>query len=288
MSVFRCQRCARRKTVGLIEEVTGEHRNVVRTMKVTVCELRNDADGLEQDWQALVAHVKSQKSDLVLLPEMPFHPWVARTNKVVGDIWQKAVIAHDRWLPRFSELSAAIVIGSRPVIDNGKRHNEGFIWQTESGYDSSHIKYYLPDEEGFWEASWYQRGKRDFNVVRCRGVNIGFLICTELWFFEHARQYSQQDIHLLVCPRVTPQSSVDKWIAGGRAAAVVSGAFCLSSNLSGPNTKSIAFGGAGWVIEPEEGTVLGVTSQNFPFVTVDIELQQAERAKRTYPRYVLD
>ena len=94
--------------------------------------------------------------------------------------------------------------GSRPVIQNGKRLNEGFIWQSDSGYKPSHAKYYLPDEKGFWEASWYERGKRDFTVAQCRGINVGFLICTELWFFEHAREYSEQDIHLLVCPRVTP------------------------------------------------------------------------------------
>jgi N-carbamoylputrescine amidase len=143
-------------------------------------------------------------------------------------------------------------------------------------------------EKGFWEASCYERGKRDFTAVRCKGTKVGFLICTELWFFEHAREYLKQGIHLLVCPRVTPKSSVDKWVAGGRAAAVVSGAFCLSSNLSGPNLESIAFGGAGWVIEPEEGHVLGVTSQNKPFLTVEIDLEHAEKAKRTYPRYVSD
>ena len=257
-------------------------------MKVTACELRNDADGLEHDWQALVAHVKSEKSGLVLLPEMPFHSWIAGTNKVDPATWQQAVMAHDRWMLRLSELAPAMVAGSRPVIQNGKRHNEGFIWQPESGYKSSHIKYYLPDEEGFWEASWYERGKRDFIVVQSRGINIGFLICTELWFFEHAREYSRQGIHLLVCPRVTPKRSVDKWIAGGRAAAVVSGAFCLSSNLNGPNTESIAFGGAGWVIEPEEGSVLGVTSQSKPFLTLDIDLEKAAKAKHTYPRYVTE
>jgi hypothetical protein len=37
-----------------------DHRQVrnnklAKTMKVTECELRNDADGLEQDWKALVA-----------------------------------------------------------------------------------------------------------------------------------------------------------------------------------------------------------------------------------------
>jgi hypothetical protein len=58
-------------------DIKSSNRNMMRTIKVTVCELRNDADGLEQDWKALVEHVKSEKSDRVLLPEMAFHQWVA-------------------------------------------------------------------------------------------------------------------------------------------------------------------------------------------------------------------
>jgi N-carbamoylputrescine amidase len=64
-------------------------------MKVTVCELRNDAVGLEQDWPALVGHVRSEKSELVLLPEMAFHPWLAGTNQINPELWQEAVRAHD-------------------------------------------------------------------------------------------------------------------------------------------------------------------------------------------------
>ena len=41
-------------------------------LKATVCEFRDDPPGLAEDWQGLVAHVKNQGSDLVLLPEMPF------------------------------------------------------------------------------------------------------------------------------------------------------------------------------------------------------------------------
>lgn len=257
-------------------------------MKVTVIELRNDPDGLENDWQSLVNHVKSEKSDLVLLPEMPFHRWVAGTNKVDPAIWQEAVMAHDQWIARLTDLTPAIVAGSRPVIRDGKRLNEGFIWESDAGYKPSHVKYYLPDEKGFWEASWYERGNRNFTAVECRGIRLGFLICTDLWFFEHAREYLKQGIHLLVCPRVTPMSSVDKWIAAGRAAAVVSGAFCLSSNLYGPNIEGIEFGGTGWIIEPEEGSVLDLTSREEPFLTLEIDLETAEKAKHTYPRYVLD
>jgi len=62
----------------------------------------------------------------------------------------------------------------------------------------------------------------------------------------------------------------------------------LSSNFSGPNIEGSEFGGTGWVIEPEEGGVLGVTSADRPFMTVEIDLAVAHRAKTTYPRYVVE
>ncbi|GAK58238.1 amidohydrolase-like protein [Candidatus Vecturithrix granuli] len=257
-------------------------------MKVTVCELRNDLDGLKEDWQALVSHVQANASEFVLLPEMPFFPWLARTREVDPARWEESMNVHEAWIARLTELAPASIAATRPVLKHGKRLNEAFVWQKATGYAGVHTKYYLPDEAGFWEASWYERGAGDFAITTINNVQAGFLICTELWFNKHAREYVTQGIHLLLCPRVTPQSSIDKWIAGGRTAAVVSGAFCLSSNLVGTVTNGVDFGGAGWIIEPEEGTVLGVTSQQQPFLTLDIDLRVADAAKHTYPRYVRD
>ena len=219
---------------------------------------------------------------------MPFYPWVAGTDRVDPAIWSASVAAHDRWMARLAELAPAVVIGTRPIVQQYKRFNEGFIWDSASGYRAAHLKYYLPDENAFWEASWYDRGNGEFLVVDVNGVRVGFLICTELWFNVHAREYARQGIQLLVCPRATPASSVDKWVVGGRAAAVVSGAFCLSSNRGGVSEDGMAWGGSGWIVEPEEGDLLGVTTQERPFLTLDIDLAVADAAKLTYPRYVLD
>ena len=71
-----------------------------------------------------------------------------------------------------------------------------------------------------------------------------------------------------------------------KAAAIVSGAFCLSSNYNGPNTGKEDFGGTGWIIEPERGDVLGTTSLARNFLTLDIDMLDAENAKKSYPRYV--
>lgn len=257
-------------------------------MKVTVCELRNDVDALKEDWQALISHVQENASEFVLLPEIPFFPWLARTRDVDPSRWEESVNAHEAWIGCLAELGSSGAAATRPILKNGKRLNEAFIWQQGTGCTGVHEKYYLPDEPGFWEASWYERGAGDFALTTINNVWAGFLICTELWFNKHAREYARQGIHLLLCPRATPKSTVDKWIAGGRTAAVVSGAFCLSSNLGGTTAAGAEYGGAGWIIEPEEGAVLGVTSQQQPFLTLDIDLRVAETAKKTYPRYVLD
>jgi N-carbamoylputrescine amidase len=87
-----------------------------------------------------------------------------------------------------------------------------------------------------------------------------------------------------VTPRLSARGSVDKWLAGGRAAAVVSGAYSLSSNRA---SEAQDYGGRGWVVSPD-GEVLASTSPAAPFATVDVDLALAERAKSSYPRYVLD
>jgi N-carbamoylputrescine amidase len=255
-------------------------------MKVTVCELRDDPADLEQDWQALVEHGHQKGSELILLPEMPFSPWLAWTDQADPAQWRQCVQRHDQWMARLEDLFPATVVGTRAIIDKGAHFNEGFVVEPDSGYKPVHRKYYLPDEDGFWEATWYQRGEKDFTVAQTAKGAAGFLICTEMWFTEHARSYARKGIHFLLSPRATPSSTAQKWIAGGRAAAVVSGAYSLSSNRSG-TSQGVEWGSNGWVIDPE-GEVLGLTSPEQPFLTVEVDSSAAEQAKQTYPRYVLE
>jgi len=254
-------------------------------MRVTATQLPDQPEALESAMVALADHVQAHHSQLVLLPEMPFYPWVASSDKADPAIWQAAVDAHEEWLPRLDGLRADLVLGSRPVIEGGVPHNDAFIWQRNTGARFAHRKYYLPNEAGFWEASWYRRAEEPrFQAAQAGVLTVGFMICSDLWFGEHARGYARQGIHLLANPRGTPRSSVDKWLAGGRALAVMSGAYCISSNRSG-NSQGIEWGGTGWIIDPD-GEVLATTSDAQPFVTVDIDLAKAYEAKKTYPRDV--
>ncbi|MCP4708361.1 MAG: carbon-nitrogen hydrolase family protein [Planctomycetes bacterium] len=257
-------------------------------MKVTVCELNDQPDQLEKEWVQLIDHLKSNQSELVLLPEIPFYPWLAYMDQPDQKFWQGAVAAHDQWLKKLPDLNTPIILGTSAVIENNTNHNQGYLWTPEKGYQSVHNKYYLPNEKGFYEANWYRRGAKEFATAQSGPIKTVFLICTEIWFTEHARAYAKQGVNILAAPRATAMYSVDKWIAGGRAAAVMSGAYCLSSNRGGFDARGTEWGSNGWIIEPEEGQVLGITSPDQPFLTLDIDLKIAEYTKNTYPRYVLE
>ena len=253
-------------------------------MKVTVCQIGNFHDEISRDWDALIKHVAAEESDLLLLPEMTFSPWFAESNQPDDAVWESAVESHESWLNRLAEANVPFIAGTRPVNRSGKRVNEAFWFTPGHGIAGAHQKYYLPDEEGFWEATWYGPGDGVFETIEAGDIRAGFLICTEMWFMERARKYGQSGARFVFVPRCTPDYSGDKWLAGGRSCAVVSGAYCLSSNRQN-HAGSTGFGGLGWIIDPE-GEVLATTSGDKPFVTVDIDLKAADAARKTYPRYV--
>jgi N-carbamoylputrescine amidase len=255
-------------------------------MKVTVCEISNSVKGLAEDWNALVEHVNSNESELVLLPELSFSTWLAETPDYDPVLWQEAVDAHDKWIARFNEMPNAMIAGSRAVIRNKINHNDGYIWDSINGYRKTHTKYYLPIDNGFFEASWFKKGAKEFIPVETEKAKLGYQVCTDLWFSNHAWDYGKQGVDIILNPRATPMCTREKWIAGGRTTSVVSGCYCLSSNFSGVNDQGFEFAGRGWIIEPKEGDILGMTNSKNKFLTLDINLNDAKEAKNIYPRNV--
>ena len=254
-------------------------------MKVTVCEMPDDRSEFEGAWARLSKHVARESSDLVLLPEMPFFYWFCASPKFDHRVWKEALRSHERWMDRLGELGSPVVLGSRPVERGGRRLNEGFVW---SGGEPRgvHFKNYLPNEGGFYEASWYQRGDRRFAPFEAAGWKSGLMICSDLWSMASARAYGKEGVDLIAVPRSTPVQSLEKWIAGGKVAAVLAGAYSLSSNRAGKRGE-VSYAGRGWIIDPD-ANVLGLTSRRNPFVTVEIDQARARKSKKTYPRDSLE
>lgn len=257
-------------------------------MKVTVCQLDSRPSAIEPMLEALGRHVRETGTDFLLLPEMGLGEWLAADPVPDEARWRAAVAEHDRRIDGLKRLGVRAAVGTRPVVRaQGSRRNEAFVWTAEAGAEGVRDKYYLPDEELYWENTWYDRGEKRFDLARALGMRVGILICTEMWFLEWSRHYARSRADLLCIPRVTPHYSNDLWLAGGRTAAYCSGAYCLSSNLWTPPGDKADCGGGGWIVDPD-GNVLATTSDEAPFATVEIDLAKAAKAKSTYPRYVME
>jgi N-carbamoylputrescine amidase len=216
---------------------------------------------------------------------MPFYPWFCARPNFDPRVWKQAVREHEQWVGRLAELGAPVVLGSRPVEKGGKRLNEGFVWTKRGGARGVHDKSYLPDEEGYYEASWYQRGDGGFELFGVSGSKAGLMICSDIWSMQHARSYGKAGAHIVAVPHAAPRPSIGKWVSAGQVVAIVSGAYCIASNRTGRG-PGFDFGGSAWVIDPE-GRVLGITSRKKPYVTVGVDPGIADRAKKTYPRDAL-
>jgi N-carbamoylputrescine amidase len=254
-------------------------------MRVAVCELPPEMEPGSAAWQELAARVRSAKPALLLLNEMPFGPWIAAGEEPDAEIFERSRLLHEKGVARFQELGATVVLGTRPTRHGERQVNEAFVWTKETGLTPAHTKQYFPNEEGYYEARWFTAGERHFRVAEAGPARVGFLICTEIMFNEHARRYGRQGAQLIAVPRAVGRASLPRWLVAMQMAALVSGCYVITSNRGGRDSRGQTFGGCGWVIDPG-GEKLAQTSKQTPVVFYDLDLEAVARAQREYPCYV--
>jgi N-carbamoylputrescine amidase len=248
-------------------------------MKVTVCDFPDELDRKDAAWRALADYVAKAAPDLVVLPEMPFCPWIFVGDTVDQGLWQDALERHDVMVERLKELACGWVMTSRPVADNGRRVNEAFIWSRGTGYRPVRRKWYLPDAAVARETVWFNHGDRNFSPVDAGSIEVGFQLCSEMMFPEHAREIGFCGAHLIVQPRAT--GGAKRWKVASEMSAVASGCYIATANRR--SHERDWFAGGSWVLSPE-AHCLAETSPEVPFATAVIDLAVAEKAKQQYPR----
>lgn len=249
-------------------------------VRVTCVELPDSFDLVV--WGRLVKHLESNASEILCLNEMPATPWIAYHPQYDEALAEETISIHMDFLEKLSSLGVSVV-SSRPILEQGKLYNEAFHLKGPE-YMAVHTKHYFPDEPGFYEKRWFNRKNHGFNSFKIDELRAGVMLCTDLWFSEYARAYGRQETHIIFVPRATGAASVDRWEVGLRHAAIVSGAYVVSSNRVG-KTRWNDFDGHSSIIDPD-GEVLGTTTREEPFITLDIDPKEAESAKKRYPRYV--
>ncbi len=252
-------------------------------MKITVADFPNDAPGIAEQWERLAAFLAFAPTDVLVLPEMVAAPGFWVSPKFDETVWRAAVGAHEAMGAHLEKLKAKYILTTRPVERGGKRLNETFVWARRQAARGQRAKAWLPQQEGGWEATWFDRGELNVKMREQGELRFAFLICSELMVSTDARRLGQEGVQLIAVPRATGPH--ERWIVATRMAAISAGAFVASANRYGEPHET--FAGGGWIIGPE-GDVLARTTRETPFVTAEIDLAEVERARATYPRNVAD
>jgi N-carbamoylputrescine amidase len=254
-------------------------------MRFAVCEAPATLAVGDEGWARLGELTASLQPELLLLNEMPFGNWVSigaeRTPELLDAVQQQ----HQDGLARLHDLGVPTVLGTYPTYDGPLSVNKAFVWTAKSGQIPVHTKQFFPNEGGFFEARWFDRGEQRFEVANVGGLGVGFLICTDVMFNEWARYYGRNGAHLIAVPRATPVGSEDRWKTMCAAAAIVSGCYVASSNRAGLDASGLEFAGKGWIFSPT-GEMIVETSPGEPVVSAELDLALVLKAQGDYPCYV--
>jgi len=249
-------------------------------VKLAVCQLPTNLTPEHPAWADFAWRLERAEADLAVMNEMPFGEWISSRPAFDASVAADSVDLHESALPALRRLPAA-VLASRPIQGKTRLCNEAFL-MAEDGYRPVHHKHYFPEEEGFFEHTWFASDTPGFDVTEFRGVRIGVLLCTELMFTEWARHYRRQGAHVIVAPRASGKY-MRHWDASARMAAIVSGCYVVSSNrVSEAGTSGQVFGGRGFVYAPG-GELLGETSDATPLLRVTLDTALVAEAQRNYP-----
>ena len=247
-------------------------------MKICTAEFPDEQNLYAKAIEGIAQHVSETNPDLLVLPEMPFTPWIFHVDTYSEETWQHVVDSHAHWLKQLSTAIPTSIITSRPITRTGKNLNEAFYMDHDRDINPLRSKQYLPNDYPALERVWFHEGESSDPVFDIQGHKIGVQLCSEIMYPEIPRKLADNDVEIIVQSRATGDHPC--WRAASLLAASTAGAYVV-----GANRRSVErdwFTGGSWVYSPE-GELLAETSATIPFVPVEVDLDCATNAKTEYP-----
>ena len=200
------------------------------TFRIATCEFPDRADAAKATWRRLEDELAKTPVDMLVLPELAGVDsfWVSPVFDEV--VWRHAVATHATISDELKRLGAKRIVGTRAIEVDGRRWNETFLWKPETGLMRGRPKAWLPEQEGGWEATWFDRGPQNVSPMQDGEVCFAALVCTEVMVSAAERRLGQAGVQLLAVPRAT--GGHPRWEVATRMAAIAAGAFVVTANRS--------------------------------------------------------
>lgn len=237
--------------------------------------------------EKLRAHLTAAKrlgAHLALLPELPLNPWSPATRDARDEDAEMIDGPRQRTMSEAARDAGIAVLGGAVVLEleRGRRYNTAFLYGPDGSRVAAYRKVHLPAEEGYWETSHYEAGRKLPQVVERLPMRVGVQICSDVNRPEGTHILAAAGAEVILVPRATPPETYDRWRLVMRANAVTSGAYVVSANRPRPE-QGASIGGPSLVIAPT-GEVIAETEE--PLKVVKLERRVVQAAAREYPGYL--
>jgi len=250
------------------------------TFLISTCEFPDRADLAAGMWRRLAVELGKRPVDLLVLPELAGVDSFWSSPTFDEAVWSRATATHATLDEQLRRIAARRIVGTRAVADGARRWNETFLWTPERGLLRGRAKALLPQQEGGWEETWFDRGSQDAQPVRDGALCFSELVCTELMVSTAARRLGQSGVQVIAAPRAT--GGHPRWEVASRMTAIAAGAFVVTANRRGARLA-----GGSWIVAPD-GDILARTNLSAPIISHEIDLALVDSARLTYPRNVRD
>jgi len=249
----------------------------------TVGDLSGNADLVS----TYVEHARTAGCHVVVFPEMTLTGYMPEDLVLRASFVQASIEAVHALAARLAAAGAgdlAVVVGfcdrsHRPAPAVGRPAGEpqnaaAVLWQGRGG--ATYAKHHLPNYGVFDEFRYFVRGDH-FPVLRLHGVDLGIVICEDLWQEGGPIAVAREaGVGLLLCPNGSPYERFKDDVRGALVArrAVEAGAAIAYVNQVGGQDE-IVYDGDSLVVTADGSIVCRAPMWEQGLVTVDLDLPPA-------------
>jgi NAD+ synthase (glutamine-hydrolysing) len=249
----------------------------------TVGDLGGNADLVS----TYVAHARAAGCHAVVFPEMTLTGYMPEDLVLRASFVQASIDAVHALAARLEAEGAgdlAVVVGfcdrsRRPAPAVGRPAGEpqdaaAVLWQGR--VVATYAKHHLPNYGVFDEFRYFVRGDR-FPVLRLHGVDVGLVICEDLWQEGGPIAVAREaGVGLILCPNGSPYERFKDDVRGALVArrAVEAGSAIAYVNMVGGQDE-IVYDGDSLVVTADGSVVCRAPMWEQGLVTVDLDLPRA-------------
>lgn len=156
------------------------------------------------------------------------------------------------------------------------------IFVTPDGVVKSYRKMHLPDFSVFDEWRYFRRWDGGIETWRVKDLDIGTIICYDIFFPELSRAYTYMGAKVLVAISATPDFSQPLFHIMAKARAIENTTYFIWVNMVG-TYEGLGFAGASRVVEPLGRVVTDLPAIDEATEVVDIDPHKIRVAREKRP-----